>query len=63
MVILVLTALFGVWGYAGGLLLMLAIAMSTRTISGRPYLYPLLPLHPRALLRLLIRMPISKENS
>ena len=40
---LILTAAFGVWGYAGGLLLCGISLLSNRTISGQSYLYPLVP--------------------
>ena len=61
--ILVLTAIFNLWGFiAGTLAVMLTIAF-TKTISGRSYLYPLIPFDGRALSRLLIRHPINKDNT
>ncbi len=58
MLLLLLTALFGIYGFVGGLLLALVLLISNKTISGkRGYLYPLLPFHGKALLRLFFRLP------
>lgn len=61
--ILILTALFNYWGFAAGVLIMLLTAAGTKTATGRGYLYPLIPFHPKALLSLLVRQPISHRNS
>lgn len=63
MLFLILIALFHVWGFAAGILLMIVIAASTKTITGRNYLYPLIPFRGRALLSLLLRKPINRKNS
>ena len=60
---LILTALLGFWGFAAGVLLMLVILATTRTVTGRKYLYPLLPFHRAAFVRLLLRRPIDNQNS
>ncbi|MDR2687737.1 MAG: spore germination protein [Oscillospiraceae bacterium] len=61
--VLLLAALLGWWGLlAGGLLLLLAISC-TKTIAGTGYWYPLVPFNGRALSRLFIRRPITKDNS
>ena len=62
-VILVLTALFNIWGYIAGLLLMLLILICSKTISGRGYLYPLLPFNAQAFSRLLVRRRINNRNT
>ena len=55
--LLVLTAFFGLWGFLGGLLLTLVLLATTSTVNGkRNYLYPLIPFHGRALLSLVIRV-------
>ena len=61
--LLILTALGGLWGFIGGLLLMLIVAATTRPASGGSYLFPLIPFHGPALLRLLIRCPIHRKNA
>ena len=54
-IMLVLVYFLGVWGLALGFLIFFLMLLSNRTIVGRSYLYPLIPLSPRALLRMLIR--------
>lgn len=51
--LLVLTGCFGLWGFAGGILLFLILLCSTRTLSGKSYLYPLIPSTPGILNALL----------
>ncbi|MDD6032556.1 MAG: spore germination protein [Oscillospiraceae bacterium] len=55
--LLIFTALFDVWGFAAGILLLALTLLCTRTLSGRCYLYPLIPFDGRALSRLLLRLP------
>ena len=63
MVFLILVALFDTWGLVGGVLAWIVLLASTKPILGRGYLYPICPFDGKALLRLLIRQPISKKNS
>ncbi len=56
--ILLLTAIGNVWGFAAGLLLLVLTIANTRTISGKSYLSPLIPFHGREMLSLLVRRPI-----
>ena len=55
MMLTALIALFGVYGYAGGIILTVLMMVLTRTVSDGHYLYPLIPLRPRALLGLFVR--------
>ena len=61
--ILVLTAIFNVWGFAAGLLIVSLVMAFTKTVTGRGYLFPLIPFNGKALLRLFFRQPISKDNT
>ncbi len=55
--LLVLTALFGIWGFAGGFLLCLVLVATNSTVNGkRNYLYPLIPFSGRGLKSLLVRV-------
>lgn len=63
MLILGLTAAFNLWGFLAGTLLMFLVAATTKTITGRNYLFPLIPFHAKALAALLIRKPINRRNS
>ena len=46
---LVLTAIFGVWGYVGGIVILAVSLLFNRTVSSRSYLYPLVPFHGKKL--------------
>lgn len=52
---LVLTAMFGVWGYGAGILLAGVCMCCNKTLSHRSYLYPLIPLNWKKLRNRLIR--------
>lgn len=56
-VLLVLTGLFDLWGFLGGVLLIIVLIASNKTVNGkRSYLYPLIPFNGRALLSVLLRV-------
>lgn len=61
--VLILTAIFNLWGFIAGLLTVILLMAFTKTVSGRGYLYPLIPFNGKALSRLLIRHPISRDNT
>ncbi len=61
MLLLLLVALFNIWGLLGGLALMAILVATNSTANGkRNYLYPLIPFNGRALARLLFR--VKKES-
>lgn len=54
---LILTALFGIWGYAAGMVLSVVLIVINKTVDGsRSYLYPLIPFDGRALRSMLFRV-------
>ena len=56
MIILLLTWLFGIYGFASGIALFCIAVATNKTLGGRRhYLYPLIPFNGRDMLRLLIR--------
>ncbi|MBE6560435.1 MAG: spore germination protein [Ruminococcaceae bacterium] len=56
LMLLLLTALFDVWGFAAGCVLSVVLVAVNKTVNGkRSYLYPLIPFNGRALSRLLLR--------
>ncbi len=61
--ILILTAAFNIWGYIAGLAIVILQMFFTKTVTGRGYMYPLIPFNARTLSRLLVRHPISKDNT
>ena len=61
--ILILTAMFNIWGYVAGIAIVLVQMFFTKTVTGRGYMYPLIPFNAKTLSRLLVRHPISKDNT
>ena len=55
LLLLALTALFGVWGFVSGFVVFIVLIAANRTVGGKSYLYPLIPFDGRALLRHMIR--------
>lgn len=62
-VLLLVTAVFDVWGFVLGVLGILILLATTKPMVGKGYLYPLIPFNGKALRRLLIREPISRDNT
>lgn len=54
--ILVLTWGFGLWGFVAGTVIMFLMIASNRTVSGKSYLYPLIPFKGEKLKRKLFRL-------
>ena len=52
---LILSAALGIWGFCLGILISLILVVTNRTLSGRRYLYPLIPFDRAAMKRLLFR--------
>ena len=54
--LLISTAIFGIWGFAGGFAICILLLATNSTVNGkRNYLYPLIPFNGRALATLLFR--------
>ncbi len=55
--LLVLTAIFGIWGFAVGSLIILILLVTNKTVNGkRSYLYPLIPFNYKAFKSLFLRV-------
>ncbi len=63
MMLIILIAIFNLWGYIGGLILIAALIAFTPTITGRSYLSPLIPFDGEKLLRLVIRRRMDNDNT
>ena len=55
---LILTAMFGIWGYIGGIIFIICCITMNKTIAGTSYLYPLFPLSIRKLARRFFRISL-----
>ncbi|MBR3569424.1 MAG: spore germination protein [Oscillibacter sp.] len=61
--LLILTAAFDVWGFVGGVIGFIVLLATTKPMFGKGYLYPLIPFNAKALRRLFLRVPISRDNT
>lgn len=61
---LILTTLFGLWGYIAGIVIAVGSIFINRTVSHRSYTYPLIPFNGRKLADILLRkrMPGTVQN-
>ena len=58
-----LSAIFGVWGFAAGVVLILILIASNANVNRRrSYLYPLIPFNLAAMVRLLFRVKKNGDN-
>ena len=56
-ILLVFTAIFGLWGFIGGSVLILVLLLTNKTVNGkRSYLYPLIPFDLKAFKTLFVRV-------
>lgn len=59
--LLILTAIFDIWGFIIGLILILLLISTNKTITGKSYIYPIYPFNKNTLMYLLFRMPIKSN--
>lgn len=59
---LILTGLFGIYGYVIGLTLAVLALVFNKTFRGRSYLYPLIPFNPRQLFRRFFRVSLPRSE-
>ncbi len=62
-IILILTSLFELYGYIGGIILTCLMIICNKTIDGRSYIYPLFPLNSKKLLRRFFRVSLPKSEN
>ncbi len=63
LMLVLLIAVLNWVGFALGIAIILVLMLTTETVTGRRYLYPLIPFNGKALLRQIIRYPIQRDNS
>lgn len=61
-IMLIATAIFGLPGYIGGVVLAVVALTTNKTFSGKPYLYPLIPLNLKELKRRLVRRQLKSMD-
>lgn len=57
--LLVAVRIFGLWGFLGGLILLITGMLFVKTLSGRNYLYPLVPFSKKGFAELFVRYPMK----
>lgn len=60
--LLILTELFNVWGFIAGIIIWIFMVARNNTISGKSYLYPLVPFNWARLKRKLFRLRLPHKN-
>lgn len=58
----ILTGIFNIWGFIAGILLTIVSICFNRTISGKSYLYPLIPFNGNQLVRRIFRINIQNTT-
>ncbi len=58
--LLILTGLFGLWGFVAGTLVILITPLLNRTLTGRNYLYPLIPFNGIQLMQRFFRISLHR---
>ena len=62
MITLILTAIFGIWGYVAGLAIFVATVVGNKTIAHTSYLYPLFPLDIKVLWKIVFRHQLKNPS-
>ena len=62
LILLILTAAFSYWGFLAGTLFTVVAIVSNKTIAGKSYIYPLIPLNLRQLKKRFIRSRLRGEG-
>lgn len=61
-ILICLTAAFDIWGFLGGLIFVVVCIVSNRTISGKSYLYPLIPFNRKQFVRRFCRVSLPRSE-
>lgn len=61
-ILICLTAAFGIWGFAGGLVFTVLCIVCNKTISGKSYLYPLIPFNFHQFVRRFCRVSLPRSE-
>ncbi|MCH5267588.1 MAG: spore germination protein [Lachnospiraceae bacterium] len=60
--LLILTGIFGWWGFVAGVVLMIVAFFTNRTMAGRGYLYPLIPFDGHQLFKRFFRVSLTQNE-
>lgn len=62
LILLSLTWFFGIWGYIAGIIFTIVCIVSNRTLSGKSYIYPLIPFHARQFMKRIFRISLPTDE-
>lgn len=62
LIMLILTSLFSIYGYVAGAVLTICSIVFNKTISGKSYLYPVIPFNKKDFVRRFIRISLPKTE-
>lgn len=62
LILICTTAAFGLWGFVGGLIFVVIAVVSNRTISGKSYIYPIIPFNKKQFLRRFCRVSLPRSE-
>lgn len=60
--VLILTSVFHIWGFAIGMIIVILLVATNKTMTGQSYMYPLFPFDGKALKHLLFRTSIRSDR-
>lgn len=60
--LLITTALFNIWGFIIGLVIIFLLVLTNKTVSGKSYLYPLIPFNGKELVKKVLRVRLRGEE-
>ncbi|MCR5608612.1 MAG: spore germination protein [Lachnospiraceae bacterium] len=64
LILLVATGLLGIYGYIGGIIFVVIVIVTNKTIAGKSYIYPLIPFNIKNLFKRFLRLNIlSVQNN
>ncbi len=61
-IVLLLTAWVGLWGYFGGIVFFFLTVLCTKTVTGKGYFYPVIPFNARDFRKLFIRRKLKNQK-
>ncbi|HAU86706.1 MAG TPA: spore germination protein [Lachnospiraceae bacterium] len=62
LILLILTAIFGLWGWIIGIILSIVILVTNKTLLGTSYIYPLIPFNGKKLFRHVFRISLPRAK-
>jgi len=62
-ILLILTSIFGIWGYAVGIIICILSLVTNKTLLGTSYIYPLIPFDGKKLFRHVFRVSLPKAKN